>query len=224
MSVIYTTPHGNTGCLTHWARPGIEPSTSWFLVGFISAVPKWELPVSFFFFFFSHVGSIFSPVENGLCLYEIVIEVTLDWSCSYHMRGQQSKILLLASYLMELRLIESPRIKLGLEPFIQSLLVIYCFSAKSWHHICGPQGCLDYIPSVAQSLHLLTSFQCCFYQELKKTKKAPEFTWWLSELMIWCCDYSSLWHCCGSGLIPDPGTSTYCGCGKRKRKGKEKRL
>ena len=25
------------------ARPGIEPATSWFLVGFISAVPQWEL-------------------------------------------------------------------------------------------------------------------------------------------------------------------------------------
>ena len=25
-------------------RPGIEPPTSWFLVGFISAAPQWELP------------------------------------------------------------------------------------------------------------------------------------------------------------------------------------
>ena len=29
-SVTYTTAHGNTGSLTHWARPGIEP-TSWVL-------------------------------------------------------------------------------------------------------------------------------------------------------------------------------------------------
>ena len=39
----YTTAYGNTGSLTHWARPGMEPETSWFLVGFISAVPRWEL-------------------------------------------------------------------------------------------------------------------------------------------------------------------------------------
>jgi len=32
----YTTAHGNTGSLTHWARPGIEPTTSWFLVGFVN--------------------------------------------------------------------------------------------------------------------------------------------------------------------------------------------
>ena len=35
VSVNYTTAHGNTRSLTQWARPGIEPTTSWFLVGFI---------------------------------------------------------------------------------------------------------------------------------------------------------------------------------------------
>ena len=29
--------------LTHWARPGIEPASSWILVGFVSAVPQREL-------------------------------------------------------------------------------------------------------------------------------------------------------------------------------------
>ena len=42
-SVTYTTVHGNTGSLTHWARPAIEPETSWFPVGFVSAVPRREL-------------------------------------------------------------------------------------------------------------------------------------------------------------------------------------
>ena len=28
VSENYTTAHGNTGCLTHWVRPGIEPATS----------------------------------------------------------------------------------------------------------------------------------------------------------------------------------------------------
>ena len=40
--------HGNARSLTHWARPGMEPTTSWFLVGFVSATPRGEL-----FFFFS---------------------------------------------------------------------------------------------------------------------------------------------------------------------------
>ena len=42
----------NTRSLTHWARTGIEPSTSWFLVGFISAVPRWELLLFFIFCLF----------------------------------------------------------------------------------------------------------------------------------------------------------------------------
>ena len=42
-SVTYTTAHGNARSLTHWVRPGIESETSCFLVGFISAVPRWEL-------------------------------------------------------------------------------------------------------------------------------------------------------------------------------------
>ena len=35
----YTTAHGNARYLTHWARPGIESATSWFLVGFVSSAP-----------------------------------------------------------------------------------------------------------------------------------------------------------------------------------------
>ena len=36
MSETYTTVHGNAGSLTHWAWPGIEATTSWFLVGFVN--------------------------------------------------------------------------------------------------------------------------------------------------------------------------------------------
>ena len=38
-----TAAHGNAGSLTQWARPGIEPLASWFLVVFVSAVPWREL-------------------------------------------------------------------------------------------------------------------------------------------------------------------------------------
>ena len=31
-----TTAHSNTGSLTHWVRPGIEPTSSWILVQFIN--------------------------------------------------------------------------------------------------------------------------------------------------------------------------------------------
>ena len=42
-SETYTTAHCNTGSLTHWSRPGIEPVASWFLVRFLFAAPWWEL-------------------------------------------------------------------------------------------------------------------------------------------------------------------------------------
>ena len=35
-SATYTTAPGNARSLTHWARAGIEPTTSWFLVGFVN--------------------------------------------------------------------------------------------------------------------------------------------------------------------------------------------
>ena len=40
--------HSNAGSLTHWAGPGIEPETSWILVGFISTVPLWNSWISVF--------------------------------------------------------------------------------------------------------------------------------------------------------------------------------
>ena len=44
-SLTYTTAHGNARCLTHRARPGIEPTSSWILVGFVTAKPRRELLV-----------------------------------------------------------------------------------------------------------------------------------------------------------------------------------
>ena len=52
-SATYTTAHGNAGSLTHWARPGIEPATSWFLVGFVNHWATMETP--YFLFFFFHI-------------------------------------------------------------------------------------------------------------------------------------------------------------------------
>ena len=40
----YTTAHGNDGSLTHWSRPGIEPSSSWIVVCFITTEPWQECP------------------------------------------------------------------------------------------------------------------------------------------------------------------------------------
>ena len=45
-SATYTTAHSNAGSLTHLARTGIDPASSWILVRFFSTEPWWELPSS----------------------------------------------------------------------------------------------------------------------------------------------------------------------------------
>ena len=73
-SATYTTVHSNTQSLTHWARPGIEPATSWFLVGFISAVPWWELLLLLFLTFVTSIAvwkglqfHFFSYISSQFC-------------------------------------------------------------------------------------------------------------------------------------------------------------
>ena len=39
--------HSHTRSLTQWARPGVEHTSSWILVGFFFTVPRWELPKRF---------------------------------------------------------------------------------------------------------------------------------------------------------------------------------
>ena len=56
-SATYTTAHGNTGSIIHWARPGTEPATSWLLARLVSIAPRRELLNSFFDF-----GLLASPV------------------------------------------------------------------------------------------------------------------------------------------------------------------
>ena len=54
-SHLQPTAHGNTGSLTHWARPEIKPTSSWILVRFISAEPQWKL-LNWYFWVASHRG------------------------------------------------------------------------------------------------------------------------------------------------------------------------
>ena len=42
-SETYTTVHISARYLIHWVKPGLEPTSSWKLVGFVSTEPQWEL-------------------------------------------------------------------------------------------------------------------------------------------------------------------------------------
>ena len=43
MSPTYTTAHSNARSPMQWARSGVEPTSSWLLVRFVSTAPQWEL-------------------------------------------------------------------------------------------------------------------------------------------------------------------------------------
>ena len=45
VSTTYTTAHGNARSLTHWTRSGIEPETSWLLVGFVNHCATTGTPI-----------------------------------------------------------------------------------------------------------------------------------------------------------------------------------
>ena len=47
-SVAYAAVCHNTGSLTHWARPGIEPSSSWIIVEFLACWATTGTPASFY--------------------------------------------------------------------------------------------------------------------------------------------------------------------------------
>ena len=48
-SVTYTTTHGNIRSLTYWMKPGIEPMSSWMLVGFANGWAMRGTPDSLIF-------------------------------------------------------------------------------------------------------------------------------------------------------------------------------
>ena len=50
LSSTYTTAHSNAGSLTHWARTGIEPTSSWILVQFVNHWATEGTPILFFRF------------------------------------------------------------------------------------------------------------------------------------------------------------------------------
>ena len=49
ISATYTTVHSDTGSLTHWAKPGIKPTSSWIPVSFVNYWALKGTPQALFF-------------------------------------------------------------------------------------------------------------------------------------------------------------------------------
>ena len=76
MSATYITAHGNTGSLTHWVRPGIEPTSSWMLVRFVSAEPRWEL-----FHFILFKPPVFFGFSSPIILFSCEFHLVYKYTC-----------------------------------------------------------------------------------------------------------------------------------------------
>ena len=63
----YITAHSNARSLTHWARPGIEPVSSWILVGFVNCWAMMGTPPYFSFCFVSLVYNMGKEKEHLNC-------------------------------------------------------------------------------------------------------------------------------------------------------------
>ena len=64
----YTTAHGNAESLTQWTRPGIELTSSWILVGFVTVEPRWELPREKHFINFRYCARLYTRYTYRLLL------------------------------------------------------------------------------------------------------------------------------------------------------------
>ena len=71
--------HSSAGSLTHWARPGMETTTSWFLVGFVSAQPQRKLHSVNFEFYSSGFPTVFCCIGNFLKNVQIKSGVSKPW-------------------------------------------------------------------------------------------------------------------------------------------------
>ena len=83
------TVHSNTGSLTHWVGPGVEPVSSWMLVGFIPAEPPQELLgydfkgcILFFIDSLASVPKYKYNVERYGHFVCVLVEGSSGWECN----------------------------------------------------------------------------------------------------------------------------------------------
>ena len=80
--------------------------------------------------------------------------------------------------------------------------------------------CWWWLNSICIKAHSIASYhpQSRIHAGLLDWNTFPGILWWFSGLRIWRCHCCGSNYCCGTGLIPGLGTSTYCGCSHKKKK------
>ena len=74
---LRATAHSNTGSPIHWARPGIEPTTSGFLVGVVSAMPQQKLQHWHFKSLVVYYNSLIDCSSKNMCSKQFTSQISM---------------------------------------------------------------------------------------------------------------------------------------------------
>ena len=134
-SATHTTAHGNAGSLTHWARPGIRPTSSWIPVGTVNFWAMMGAPQLVYFW----------NNENVLKLTVVMVADISECIKSY-LIGLHEWILWNVNY---------SSIKLLFFIYFILFYFIFCLFAFSWavHMAYGGSQVRGLIRAVATGLH-----------------------------------------------------------------------
>ena len=140
--------HGKMRYLTHWARTGIEPTSSWILMEFTSTVPQREIPVlialevpqlrvapdpGFVFFFFSFLLFWATPTAYEGSQVRGLIRAIASDLCHSHTNVRSEPSLWPTPHLTgSLTYWESP----GIKPATSWLLVRFASAAPQLELLC----------------------------------------------------------------------------------------
>ena len=149
-SVNYTTAHGDARSWSHWARPGIEPTSSCILVGFVTAEPQWEL--TDICLFFNWVVFLLLSCRSFLYILEIRFMLVASFAKIFsHSMGCLLIFCLLSGFLCCTKLLSLIRFQWFIFVFIVIILggrwnKSYCFYCwdlfQRAFHLCFPLGVL----------------------------------------------------------------------------------
>ena len=160
--MTYTTAQGNPGSLTHWARQGIKPMSSWILAGFITIEPQQELPIC------TNYWAMFSISQNTAHLQKALEKsgwrcLCLAWYFKDSFAAKKNTLLrkIFQSFLIPDKLYSC------IAYYLMGLPVNFPFSSLLWEssHIRGPatQGTLDSFqrnfPPLCLGLRWFTEFK-----------------------------------------------------------------
>ena len=136
----YITAHGNAGSLTHWARQGIRPTSSWILAGFVTAEPQWNSELWIFHTTLPCYDICYEFSETQFCFVQWLKEVWREGESIRYFIPHSINLIHILPVLTFLNIMVSAKIKMSL------------FSRRLQSTICDVNFFPHYISAMSTSL------------------------------------------------------------------------